>query len=66
MEITFILDINTEQSLQINFKVITSVFPCEFISVDVWDYLGNTRFDLFKDIHKTIVTGRYGEMILAA
>lgn len=66
VETAVMLDTNTEQSLQINFKITTLQLPCEFTSVDVWDYLGNTRLDLSKDVHKTIVTGPVGEKILGA
>lgn len=66
VETAVMLDTNTEQLLQINFKVTAMALPCEFTTVDVWDYLGNTRLDLTKDIHKTIVSGPWGEKILGA
>ncbi|CAN8068061.1 unnamed protein product [Agarophyton chilense] len=66
VETAVMLDTNTEQSLQINFKITTLSLPCEFTSVDVWDYLGNTRLDISPQIHKTIVTGRHGEKIMGA
>lgn len=66
VETAVMLDTNREPLLQINFKITTLRLPCEFTSVDVWDYLGNTRLDLSKDIHKTIVTGRMGQKILGS
>ncbi len=66
VETSVMLDTNSQDLLQINFRITTLSLPCEYASVDVWDYLGNNRLDLSKDIHKTMVTGRYGEKILGA
>lgn len=66
VETAVMLDTNNEALLQINFKVTAIRLPCEFTNVDVWDYLGNTRLDLTKDIHKTMVSGPRGEKILGA
>lgn len=66
VETAVMLDTNREQLLQINFKITAIRLPCEFTSVDVWDYLGNTRLDIAKDLHKTIVSGPRGEKILGA
>jgi protein disulfide-isomerase-like protein len=66
VETSVMLDTNREQLLQINFKVTMMRLPCEFASVDVWDYLGNNRLDLTKNIHKTMVSGPTGEKVLGA
>lgn len=66
VETAVMLDTNREQLLQINFKITTLRLPCEFASVDVWDYLGNNRLDLTKDLHKTMVSGPMGERIIGA
>lgn len=66
VETSVMLDTNREQLLQINFKVTMMRLPCEFASVDVWDYLGNNKLDLTKNIHKTMVSGPRGENVLGA
>lgn len=66
VETSVMLDTNREQLLQINFKLTMMRLPCQFASVDVWDYLGNNRLDLTKNIHKTMVSGPTGENILGA
>lgn len=66
VETAVMLDTNREALLQINFKVTALRLPCEFASVDVWDYLGNTRLDLTKNLHKTMVSGPQGRDILGA
>lgn len=66
VETSVMLDTNREKLLQINFKISMLRLPCEFTSVDVWDYLGNNQLDLTKNIHKTMVTGPRGERILGA
>lgn len=66
VETAVMLDTNREQLLQINFKVTAVRLPCEFTSVDVRDYLDNTRLDLTKDLHKTMVSGPRGDKILGA
>lgn len=66
VETSVMLDTNTQDLLQINFRITALSLPCEYVSVDVWDYLGNKRLDLSKDIHKTMVTGRLGQKILGA
>lgn len=66
VETAVMLDTNREQLLQINFKVTTMRLQCEFASVDVRDYLDNTRLDISKDIHKTMVSGSSGQTILGA
>lgn len=66
VETAVMLDTNRDQLLQINFKITALRLPCEFTSVDVRDYLDNTRLDLTKDLHKTMVAGPRGEKILGA
>lgn len=66
VETAVMLDTNRETLLRINFKITAIRLPCEFTSVDVWDYLGNTRLDLSSDMHKTMVSGPRGEKILGA
>jgi thiol-disulfide isomerase/thioredoxin len=66
VQTSVMLDTNREQLLQINFKLTMMRLPCEFASVDVWDYLGNNRLDLTKNIHKTMVSGPTGEKVLGA
>lgn len=66
VETAVMLDTNSEELLQINFRITALRLPCEFTSVDVWDYLGNNRLDLTKDIHKTMVAGPNGDKILGA
>lgn len=66
VETAVILDTNRQDTLQINFRITVMQLPCEYASVDVWDYLGNNRLDLSRDIHKTMVTGQFGEKILGA
>lgn len=66
VETAVMLDTNREQLLQINFKVTLMRLPCEFTSVDVRDYLDNTRLDISKDVHKTMVSGPSGQKILGA
>jgi hypothetical protein len=53
-----------EQLLQINFRILVPQLPCEFASIDVWDYMGNNKLDISENIHKTIVTGPGGEQIV--
>eukprot|EP00172_Hildenbrandia_rubra_P002689 Plantae.Rhodophyta-Hildenbrandia_rubra.ctg37368.p1 GENE.Plantae.Rhodophyta-Hildenbrandia_rubra.ctg37368~~Plantae.Rhodophyta-Hildenbrandia_rubra.ctg37368.p1 ORF type:complete len:461 (-),score=55.92 Plantae.Rhodophyta-Hildenbrandia_rubra.ctg37368:506-1888(-) len=66
VETSVMLDTNRNSLLQINFKITVLQLPCEFTSIDVWDYLGNNKLDLAKDLHKTMVTGERGEHILGA
>lgn len=66
VETSVMLDTNSEKLLQINFRITALRLPCEFTSVDVWDYLGNTRLDISKHLHKTMVAGAMGEKILGA
>ncbi len=66
VETAVMLDTNSQDLLQINFKITAIRLPCEYASVDVWDYLGNNRLDLSKDIHKTMVSGPRGDKILGA
>lgn len=66
VETSVMLDTNREQLLQINFRLTMLKLPCEFAAVDVWDYLGNNRLDLTKNIHKTMVSGPRGEKVLGA
>jgi hypothetical protein len=64
VETAVMLDTNREQLLQINFRILVPQLPCEFASIDVWDYMGNNKLDISENIHKTIVTGPGGEQIV--
>lgn len=66
VETAVMLDTNQQQMLQINFKITMLRLPCEFASVDVWDYLGNNRLDITKNIHKTMVGGPEGKRVIGA
>lgn len=66
VETEVMLDTNRQSNLQINFRITMVQLPCEYASVDVWDYLGNNRLDLKQNIHKTMVAGPLGQKILGA
>jgi Endoplasmic Reticulum-Golgi Intermediate Compartment (ERGIC) len=64
VETAVMLDTNREQLLQINFRILVPQLPCEFASIDVWDYLGNNKLDIGENIHKTMVAGPEGDRII--
>lgn len=59
-----VLDRNMDEKLRLNFAVTFLELPCEFAEVEVLDYFGNTKMDLFGHIDKTVVVGGKGETVL--
>lgn len=56
-----VLDANSEAKLDINFEMSFYELPCRFANIEVWDYLGNSKLDISKQIRKTVITGEHGE-----
>lgn len=56
-----VLDTNREAQLEINFDISFFELPCRFATIEVWDYLGNAKLDVSKQIRKTVIGGERGE-----
>lgn len=46
------LDVNEAQTLRINFNVTFRALHCDYVSVDVWDSLGDNRQNITKNVEK--------------
>lgn len=56
-----VLDSNREAKLDLNFQLSFLELPCRFATVELWDYLGNSKLDVSASIKKTVITGEMGQ-----
>jgi len=61
-----IIDDNTEPGIPLSFKVSLLEIPCQFASVDVYDFLGQTRLDVQSNVFKSRIAGSAGEVYLGS
>lgn len=55
-----VLDNNADQQVDINFRLSFYELPCHFATIEVWDYLGNSRLDVTTQISKTVLSAEHG------
>lgn len=56
-----VLDNNSESKLAIHFSLTFFELPCRYATIEVWDYLGNSKLDVTTNVKKTVIGGEHGE-----
>ncbi|PXF47973.1 Protein disulfide-isomerase 5-3 [Gracilariopsis chorda] len=57
-----VLDNNSDQLLDINFRLSFYELPCRFATIEAWDFLGNSRLDVTAKIEKTVLSAEHGKL----
>lgn len=56
-----VLDTNSESQIDINFELSFYELPCQYATIEMWDYLGNNKLDVSAHVKKRVIGGHHGE-----